>query len=96
MNKWRLVNYIDVWGNVNNGWEVNNVCIEFEDLVISEDATDEDLINYLKEIEFFSTEASTYTIDVIDSGDIIEFENSGKPYKEYEGCPLCRLERVLS
>lgn len=93
-NKWKLVNYFDVWGNAKDGWEVNNLCVERDDLVIPYDATDHDLIEMLKEIEFFSSNADNVTINVVDYGDMIEFENSGIPYEDCAGYPLCRLERV--
>jgi len=50
-----LRNYFDVWGNAKDGWEVNNSCIEFNDLHITEDATEKDILNYLKEIGFLTT-----------------------------------------
>lgn len=50
-----LINYFDVWGNEKDGWEINNQCIEFDDLIITDDATDKDIITYLKEIGFLNT-----------------------------------------
>ena len=51
-----LRNYFDVWGNAKDGWEVNNSCIEFDDLNITDDATEKDILKYLKKIGFLSTD----------------------------------------
>ena len=53
--KYSLINYFDVWGNAEEGWIVNDQCVEFDDLVITDDATDKDILNYLKEIGFLAT-----------------------------------------
>lgn len=55
MMTYTLRNYFDVWGNAKDGWEVNDSCIEFNDLHITEDATEKDILNYLKEIGFLTT-----------------------------------------
>lgn len=89
MNKWRLIDYFDIWGNENDGYEVNNLCVVFDDLFISDGITNGELIDYLKKINFFSEDATENTITVNDMGDMIEFETSDNGY------PLCRLERVF-
>ncbi len=53
--KYRLVNYFDVWGNAKDGWEVNNQCIEFDDLWITDDTTEKEILKYLMDIHFLST-----------------------------------------
>lgn len=55
MKKYSLVNYFDVWGNAKDGWEVNNQCVEFDDLVITDDATEKDILKYLVSIGFLAT-----------------------------------------
>lgn len=55
MGKYELINYFDVWGNAKDGWEVNNQCVEFDDLVITDDATEKDILNYLVSIKFLTT-----------------------------------------
>lgn len=50
--RYELVDYFDVWGNVSDGWTVNNQCVLFRDLQISDDATDKEIINYLVTIGF--------------------------------------------
>lgn len=47
MKTWTVINYFDVWGNAKDGWEVNNQCKEFDDLVIADDATNKDICQYL-------------------------------------------------
>lgn len=51
-----LRNYFDVWGNAKDGWVVNNSCIEFDDLNITDDATEKDILRYLKGIGFLLTD----------------------------------------
>lgn len=51
-----LHNYFDVWGNEKDGWEVNNSCIEFDDLNISDDTTEKEILKYLKDINFLTTD----------------------------------------
>ena len=57
MTKYSLVNSFDVWGNPDDGWNVNNQCVEFDDLVIADDATDDDILDYLVDIGFLTKEA---------------------------------------
>lgn len=51
VNKYKLVDYIDVWGNPIDGWQVNLLYNDYdtEDTCfrISEDATDEEIIDFL-------------------------------------------------
>lgn len=86
--KFRLVNYFDVWGNEEDGWEVNNLCTEgtYE----SEGNTDEAYLHMLiHEANFL---LDTVTLDDIefsqDSFEMIEFS------RKDNGKPLGRLELV--
>ena len=66
-----LVNYFDVWTDEEGGWQVNNSQVEFRDLVILDDATDKDILKYLKQIGFLKTDDMRRL--VIESyGDFIE------------------------
>jgi len=47
----RLTNYFDVWGNKKDGWEVNDACIEWDDVWTNE-LDDRTLLNILKSTEF--------------------------------------------
>jgi hypothetical protein len=42
---WTLWNYFDVWGNEEDGWDVNDVCVEWCGLKIPEN--DREIINFL-------------------------------------------------
>lgn len=93
-NRWQLVNYLDVWGNKKDGWEVNNLYREDKYLEDAVDKTDEELINWLKEINFLvfqpyvSYEEIIKRIDVWSDGGMIEFSFASDMQ------PICRLERV--
>ena len=86
-SRYKLINYFDVWGNEEDGWEVNNQCVEFDDIFITEEATDQDLLDYLYKVEFFNTkDADKFYIE--DSGDFIEF------FEKETMKPLCSLRKV--
>ena len=85
LQKWTLVDYFDVWGNPEDGYEVNNLSKEFDDLVIADDATNEDLVDYLISIGYLTPDAKG-KVEVEDMGDMIEFTVAET------GEPLCRLE----
>lgn len=92
LGKWRLIDYFDVWGNAEDGYEVNNQSIEFEDLIITDDATDQDIFNYLKDvIGYFGPEAKFEDMSFDGDDMFIEISttHNGAWY------PLCRLERVV-
>ena len=81
---YNLRNYFDVWGNETDGWEVNNSCIEFDDLVISDESTNKEILSFLKLIGFLTTDDMRRLV-VENHGDLIEvYERKG--YK-----PLCAL-----
>ena len=82
-----LVNYFDVWGNEFDGWIVNNQCIEFEDLHIADDASDEDILQYLVSIGFLTKDWKDIS-EVDDTGaDLIEIR------RKDDGMPICALIR---
>lgn len=66
-----LRNYFDVWGNEKDGWEVNDSCIEFDDLHISEVATEKEILDYLVSIKFLTT-SDRRRIRTEEPGDYIE------------------------
>lgn len=88
VSKWKLVNYFDVWGNEKDGYEVNNLCVEYDDLNITDDATDKDILNYLKDTGFLVT-SDRRKVYLEDMGDMIEI------YQRKGNYPLGRLERVV-
>lgn len=71
MKTYTLINYFDVWGNEKDGYEVNNQCVECDDLVITDDATPKDICNYLKDRGYLTT-SDMRRLTVEDYGDTIE------------------------
>ena len=57
VNHYKLIDYFDVWGNPIDGWEVNDLTTVEEDIVIAEDSTDEEIIDFLIQIEYLKPEA---------------------------------------
>lgn len=88
VSKWVLVDYYDVWGNADDGWEVNNVSRE-DEITISDDASDEEIFEYLRDtVKYFNKSLKFEDVYVTGDDDIIEFEASA------DGMPICRLERI--
>lgn len=87
--KYKLIDYYDIWGNEKEGYEVNNLCTWITDIEIADDATDADIINYLKSINFISEKATTETVEL--DGDDFYIELTEKE----TGYPLGRLEREM-
>ena len=82
-----LINYFDVWGNEEDGWEVNDSCVEF-DVRITDNMTDQDIISFLYEKEFFNTkDIDKFLIE--NDGDFIEI------FEEETGKPLCSLRKKV-
>ena len=52
---YNLLNYFDVYGSKEDGWIVNNVCVQEEDLYVSNDSTDKEILEFLVRIGFLST-----------------------------------------
>ena len=84
MFRFSLVNYFDVWGNEEDGWEVNNQCVEFDDLWISETCSIQDILDYLKTNGWLTT-SNQDEIEVDDMGEVIEI------MRKDDGCPLYSL-----
>ena len=87
--KYKLIDYYDVLGNEEDGYEVNNLCTCATGIEITDDATDADIINYLKSINFLSEKATIETVEL--SGDDLFIELTEKE----AGYPLGRLEREM-
>ena len=52
--RYELVNYFDVWGNEEEGYEVNDSCIE-DNLEIADDMSDSDIVDLLCELGYLTT-----------------------------------------
>ena len=87
--KYKLIDYYDVWGNKEDGYEVNGLCTCVTCIEITDNATDADIINYLKSINYLSEKATTDTVEL--SGDDFYIELTEKE----TGLPLGRLEREI-
>lgn len=84
-----LINYFDVWGNAKDGWEVNDMCTEFEDLQITDDATDKDILEYLVQIGFLTTsDRRRLVVEDLGGQNIEIYQRKGMK-------PLCSLREVI-
>jgi len=87
--RYELITY-DVWGNKKDGFEVNNAFSTEEVLVITEDATDRDIIKGLKTIGFIKKGVRYSSID-------IDGEDGYSLYLTYTAgtwYPLCELRCI--
>lgn len=66
-----LVNYFDVWGNPKDGWEVNNQCVEYDDIHIELDATNKEICEFLRTLGMLKT-SDMRRLEVENYGDTIE------------------------
>jgi capsule polysaccharide export protein KpsE/RkpR len=86
-NRFKLINYTDVLGNKEDGYEINNQCIEFDDLYIDNNATNKEVLTFLKSIKFLTSDDMRKLI-VENSGDLIEI------YQKKDYYPLCALHMI--
>ena len=66
-----LINYFDVVGNLRDGYEINNQCIECNDLYLSDDCTNKDIILYLYKQGYLTT-CDMRKVGIENYGDLIE------------------------
>lgn len=78
--RFRLINYFDVWGNTKDGWQINNQCVEFDDLYLTDDCSKKEILEYLKDAGYLIT-SDLRRLEVIDYGEVIEINErkGGKP-----------------
>lgn len=87
-DKYRLVDYFDVWGNEEDGFEVNNLAVIEDGITISDDATEQDILDLLYNMEYLNTkDPSKINVEMFDP-DMIEL------FDAKTECPICRLERI--
>ena len=92
VNKYKIVDYFDVWGNAEDGWEVKDLTSYYDTdetcLRISEDATDEEIIDFLIQIEYLKPEAKTLVYLESYDNEMIEIVQISNNY------PIGRLEMI--
>ena len=88
VNHYKLIDYFDVWGNATDGWEVNNLTTVEDDIVIAEDSTDEEIINFLVRIEYLKPEAKELVHLESYDNEMIEIIQTKDDY------PIGRLEMI--
>lgn len=85
-SKYRLINYFDVWGNEEDGYEVNDLCVEETDIFIADNSTDQEVLSLLVRIGFLTTD-DPEKVCIKWEDDMIEIEGVKT------GVPLGRLEK---
>ena len=88
VNHYKLIDYFDVWGNATDGWEVNDLTTVEDDIVIAEDLTDEEIIDFLIQINYLCSLAKGNVYLESQDNEMIEIIN-----KE-DDCPIGRLEMI--
>jgi len=78
-----LFNY-DLWADEENGYVVNDVFLIEKDIVITEDASDEDIIRLLKRMNIVNKFAKNKKFN-------IDGEFDYTLYVDYNGDPVCEL-----
>ena len=66
-----LINYFDVWGNKQDGYEINNQCMEFDDWYIDDNATHKDILEYLVNAGYLRT-SDMRKVNIDDYGNYME------------------------
>lgn len=81
-----LINYFDVWKDIDGSWTVNNLCIEEKELYISDTCTDKEILQFLVTIGFLATSdrRKVYLEDL--GNNFIEI------YQKKDNIPLGRLQ----
>lgn len=89
VNHYKLIDYFDVWGNAEDGWEVNDLTTVEDDIVITEDSSDEDIIDFLIQIEYLKPEAKELVHLESYDNEMIEIVQTKDDY------PIGRLEMIV-
>lgn len=89
VNKYKLIDYFDVWENATDGWEVNNLCEIEDDIILAEDTTDEEIIDFLIMINYLESEAKEQVHLESQDNEMIEIVQTKDDY------PLGRLEMIV-
>lgn len=78
---WELWDYFDVWGNEQDGWEVNNQTKVEENIVVGDNWENDDIVKYLVQQGYFKTEVKPDNLYILWECDYIEIydKENGKP-----------------
>ena len=88
VNHYKLIDYFDVWGNATDGWEVNDLTTVEDDIVITEDSTDEEIIDFLVRIDYLKPEVKELVYLESYDNEMIEIIARENDY------PIGRLEMI--
>ena len=88
VNHYKLIDYFDVWGNATDGWEVNDLTTVEDDIVITEDSTDEEIIDFLVRIDYLKPEVKELVYLESYDNEMIEIVQTKDDY------PIGRLEMI--
>lgn len=84
-NKWRIISF-DVWGNEDDGWEINNMFSTNLTVSLNEEFSEKEILTELVNIRFFIKKVKTKKLLNVEIGeDEIWIENTDN------GFPLCKL-----
>lgn len=89
VNHYKLIDYFDVWGNATDGWEVNDLTTVEDDIVITEDSTDEEIIDFLVRIDYLKPEVKELVYLESYDNEMIEIIARENDY------PIGRLEMIV-
>lgn len=84
MYKVKYVDYFDVLGNEDDGYEVNNLCNLFEDKL--KYIGDDDLFNFLMDKGYFKHNVTPSMLEFVDYYPYIEIQDAET------NCPIGRFE----
>ena len=88
VNHYKLIDYFDVWGNATDGWEVNDLTTVEDDIILAEDLTNEEIIDFLIQIEYLKPEAKGNVYLESQDNEMIEIVQTK------DDCPIGRLEMI--
>lgn len=88
---YKVVDLFDVWGNEEDGWEVNDSCDTGKVIFFSDDSTDETVFNALSDLELLGERAVlNETVFISNTGDGWEVEaDNGLPLYSIVPCGPC-------
>lgn len=88
VNHYKLIDYFDVWGNETDGWEINDLTTVEDDIIFAEDSSDEEIIDFLIQIEYLKPEAKELVHLESYDNEMIEIVQTKDDY------PIGRLEMI--